>query len=374
VAGTAIFHHLESAGRKNIAVSGDTVAVTWEDNRSGESQVYVAFKRPGEGRFGNPQKASAGKEAFEPTVAAMGEGAFVLAWEQDSRIRLRMVEPHEMGPAIRLGDADSVQASLAVAPEGTVRVAWSERRGRHRQIIVAALAIDPAGAPRIAAAPQAVDASGSGAQQQYPSLAVTGRNTMVVAWEDRRHGHTRLYVARSSDGRTFEAPRQLNEAVVAEPGDYGAGTGVMRVTLAATANDQVAAAWLDKRNPRYGYSVYGDLSLDDGRTFGPNDKIQDPSAGTTAQWHPSIAGHGSGLVVIAWDDARRGNPDIWLSWYDGDEWSADTAPPGASGADSESDPTVALDEAGNIHLAWIRRHPHNGPSRILYALGRATPP
>ncbi|HKK14644.1 MAG TPA: hypothetical protein VKA14_08285, partial [Gammaproteobacteria bacterium] len=32
VHGPGIFHHLESAGRKNVAVAGSRVAVAWSDN------------------------------------------------------------------------------------------------------------------------------------------------------------------------------------------------------------------------------------------------------------------------------------------------------------------------------------------------------
>ncbi len=46
---TGIFHHLDGAGRKHIAVNEKYVAVTWEDDHSGDPQVYVAFlKRPGD--------------------------------------------------------------------------------------------------------------------------------------------------------------------------------------------------------------------------------------------------------------------------------------------------------------------------------------
>ncbi|HEY9051540.1 MAG TPA: hypothetical protein VIQ03_08360, partial [Gammaproteobacteria bacterium] len=40
-----VFHHLESSGRRNIAVSADTVAVTWEDDRDGAPRIYLARKK-----------------------------------------------------------------------------------------------------------------------------------------------------------------------------------------------------------------------------------------------------------------------------------------------------------------------------------------
>lgn len=40
----ATYHHLEGAGRKHIAVSGNKVAVLWEDNSSADPQIYIAIK------------------------------------------------------------------------------------------------------------------------------------------------------------------------------------------------------------------------------------------------------------------------------------------------------------------------------------------
>ena len=39
-----VYHHLEGAGRKHIAVSEGKVAVLWEDDSSGAPQVYFAIK------------------------------------------------------------------------------------------------------------------------------------------------------------------------------------------------------------------------------------------------------------------------------------------------------------------------------------------
>ena len=53
VHGAAIFHHLESANRLGVAVSAQTAAVVWEDNRSGTPHCYVAFRSPAETSFAN---------------------------------------------------------------------------------------------------------------------------------------------------------------------------------------------------------------------------------------------------------------------------------------------------------------------------------
>jgi len=62
--GDKIFHHLDSAGRKNIAVSDNTVAVVWEDNHTGASQIYITTKSDTASSFDTPQQVSTGKSQY----------------------------------------------------------------------------------------------------------------------------------------------------------------------------------------------------------------------------------------------------------------------------------------------------------------------
>ena len=68
------YHHLDGAGRRHIAVSGGMVAVTWEDDRSGDPQVYAAI-------------LSADGEAFEGGSAedyplVLGSNSFIPGFEE----------------------------------------------------------------------------------------------------------------------------------------------------------------------------------------------------------------------------------------------------------------------------------------------------
>jgi hypothetical protein len=48
------------------------------------------------------------------------------------------------------------------------------------------------------------------------------------------------------------------------------------------------------------------------------------------------------------------------------------APAPAAGAGSQSEPSIALDGLGNLHLAWIERG-EDGRSRLRYSLGQRQP-
>lgn len=365
VPGATAFFHVESAGRRNIAVSGTTVAVAWEDDRDGIPRCHVALKVLDADHFAPPARLSGTGECAEPVVHAVADGAFLAGWEEAGRVRVRRLDARGLGPVRDLAAAPSTQVSLGFHPQTGLFAAWSERRRGDWRIQVAALA--PDGRVRHV---RTVDDRAAG-DQSYPSLAVLDGNRLAVAWEDRRAGHTRLYYAVSRDGgHRFSPPRQLNESEWrGQRLGFGRGTGVMRVALTPW-REGVAAVWADKRDFRSGYDVYGAFA-DADLTFGANEKVQDPFGDNIAQWHPAIAGHPDGRVAVAWDDDRDGTPDIWLSWKTAQGWSEDLAVPGAAGPGVQSDPALTLDAAGNLHLVFLDKPEVNAPSRLRYVFGRA---
>ncbi len=359
------FFHLESAGRKNVAVSGGRVAVVWEDDHDGRPACYLAVKSLAASRFGPPMRVSGRGECAEPTVAALTGGRFLLGWEEDGRVWVRTAHAAGLGVPRRLSVGPSAQLSLAHHPASGSFAAWAVSTRGPWQILVAAL--DGQGRPRRG---RLVDA-GAHADQSYPSLAVLAHGRLILAWEDRRAGHTRLFYAVSRDaGRRFTRPRQLNESEWRGQNlGLGRGTGVMRVALAPWA-EGVAAVWADKRDFLSGYDVYGAFAAAPDFVFGRNEKVQDPFGDHIAQWHPAIAADRHGAVAVVWDDDRDGTPDLWLAWKTAEGWSDNLAVPGASGPGVQSDPSLALDESGDLHLVWLDKAERNAPSRLRYVFAR----
>jgi hypothetical protein len=203
---------------------------------------------------------------------------------------------------------------------------------------------------------------------QFPSIAVNEAG-ILVAWEDRRAGHTRLLVSHSTLAEpAFGEPRELNE-YFSERNVYDKGSGVARVALAAFAADEIVAAWMDKRRGGAGYGIFA--ALGSGETFGPNEKVHGAEGDLQPHYNPATAGNPAGDFVVAWDDFRRGDADIWLSAYGGDlVWSDDHAPPPASGPGEQTSPAIVLDASGALHLLWIERATTDAPSRLWYSLGK----
>ena len=96
---------------------------------------------------------------------------------------------------------------------------------------------------------------------QFPSLAANAAG-LCIAWEDRRAGPTPLLVSHSGDeARRFAEPQHLNE-FFSNRNQYDQGNGVTRVALAAFAQDEILAAWMDKRRGGLGYGIFAALGSD----------------------------------------------------------------------------------------------------------------
>lgn len=357
-----LFPHLESAGRGNLAASGDRLALVWEDNRDGSPQVYAAL-RTATG-FGAPLRLSSGREAYEPVVVGLDAGRFLAAFEQDGKAVARVFSAGALGPVSTLDGAVSAQATLA-AGKGRLHAAWGRRDGRFLRLVSAPLRVD--GLKVVTGAARAVDTSPARDEQLYASLVATDHG-YALAWEDRRAGHTRLLSAVSTDGATWSEPQPLNEiprsSSAAQLG-LGRGPGVTRVALAGDGADTVAAVWMDKRDFLSGYDIYAGVSSDGGRTFGPNEKAQDAFGAEKPQWHPAVAVTPHG-VVAAWDDPRDDSPDLWLSTRGDGGWSDDFTVAGAHGSGSQDNP-VLLWHGDRLHLAWVHRD--EAGAQVRYAQG-----
>jgi hypothetical protein len=361
-----VFHHLDAGGRKNMAVSGDTIAVVWEDNRSGQPQIYAAFRKTSESGFSAAQRLSGGQQAFEPAVTALGNGRFLFAWEQDGQLWLRARNTMGLGPPVMTRTRGFSQASLA-AHDGQAAVVFVRQTGKFSQVASARVAVSD----RLELTMKGVttvDAEPPRDDQLYPSVALNRRG-VTVAWEDRRRGHTVIQYSHAPHGQPYSAPKLLNE-LVQKSEIYGRGSGVTRVALATPGDDKVVAVWMDKRGFLTGYDIYAAHSSDGGASFGKNEVVQDEFGNEIAQWHPAVATGPAGQIAVAFDDNRDDSADIWLAWREQGKWSANVSPPPASGPAQQANPVVAFDGRGNVHLAWIERDSDDGPTRIFYSMGR----
>ena len=357
-----VFHHLDASGRNAMAVSGGMVAITWEDNRDGAPRCHVAIGRPPfihEFGFGHT-------DCYEPAITPLDKGRFALIWTDAQGLHAALADKRGVKPAAHI--AMGMQGSLAYHPKLGLIAAWAQAEGRWQRLYATRLSMR--GDTLAPGKTGPIDSAPVQDNQLYPALAA-GNNGFAATWEDRRKGHTAIYAAWSQNGTTWTAPSQINQDSQAKS-NIGRGTGTMRPTLAPFSRERMALVWLDKRDFLAGYDVYAALSENDGRNFGDNVKAQDSFGDAIAQWHSAAAGNAKGDLVIAWDDDRDGNSDIWLTWLTPQGYVENISPPSAHTTANQTDPIIALDDTGNLHLAWIERG-QGDSSRIVYLFGKRRP-
>lgn len=361
-----VFHHLEGAGRRHIAVSSGQVAVAWEDDHSGDPQVYVAIQSYPLIAFTAPLQLSLGDEAFEPAVAALADGRFVLVWEQDGGIHAAIVSARKGVEArLQLSSQEASNATLATH-DGKIYAAWRERRQGLWWLQAAGLSAEDSLLKREWLIP--VERDGLSTPVLFPALAANA-DGLCLTWEDRRKGNTRILTSYLAPGASeFSKPMELNE-VSENRSEYDRGNGATRVSIDRVGSDEFVAAWMDKRRPG-GYGIFAAFGSEGGESFGPNEKVHGHPGDLEPHHNPAVAGNLSGQFVIAWDDYRHGTLDVWLSNYDENfEWTEDFSPAVASGPGEQSHAAVALDADNRLHLVWVERQADNGPTRIWYAPG-----
>ena len=170
----------------------------------------------------------------------------------------------------------------------------------------------------------------------------------------------------SDQAKSFIEPQNLNE-FYSNRTEYDKGSGVTRVSITSFGNDEIVSAWMDKRRSG-GYGIFASIGSEG--SFGPNEKIHGPEGDKLPHSNPATSGNSGGTVVVAWDDYRMGNSDIWLATFDEDgEWGKNFSPITASGSGEQSHASVAIDKKGGLHLTWIERESPLAPTRLWYSYG-----
>jgi hypothetical protein len=153
--------------------------------------------------------------------------------------------------------------------------------------------------------------TGSGAEGQFPSLAVSG-SVLHVVWEDYRTSTSNweIYYKRSTEGGTnWETDRRLTtNSALSQKASVSAYGSVVHV------------AWLDNRDGND--EIYYKRSTDAGFSWGADIRLTNNSY---ASYPPSISASGSNVHVV-WHDTRDGNTEIYYkrSTNGGLNWGADT--------------------------------------------------
>jgi hypothetical protein len=185
----------------------------------------------------------------------------------------------------------------------------------------------------------------AGSEHQLgPSISMDAAGNFVIVWYDFRNAIGDIYFQRYND-----AGIALGVNTIVNDDTGGASQGHPKISMDATGNFVIA--WDDNRNNNL--DIYFQRYTSTGGALGVNTKVND-DAGSAIQWNPSISMDAAGNFVIVWIDERNGNLDIYFQRYTstGGALGVNTlVNDDASTADQVS-PTTLIDVAGNFVIVW----------------------
>jgi hypothetical protein len=128
---------------------------------------------------------------------------------------------------------------------------------------------------------------------------------LLVVWQDRRSGRSRIYAVSSSDGGTTWTPPTRVDHLPADMATDAIGPSVV-----LKANGEVFIAWHDGRNGRF--DVFICRSTDGGRTWDKEDtRLDADDPGTSISQFANLAVAPDGRLAVAWEDDRAGFEGIY---------------------------------------------------------------
>ena len=197
--------------------------------------------------------------------------------------------------------------------------------------------------------PMRVNDDAGPAPQAQPNLALDSANNIYIAWTDMRNGNNDVYFSKSiTGGLTFSANVRVNDVTTNSQSEPDLAVDPVNAHL-------VHVVWTDTRSAITGPDIFYANSTDGGLSFNPSLRVNDDVSGAEqGQAHIAVAPNRD--VYVVWRDPRSAakGPDIYFSKSSdlGATWSPNIFLNSDVGNFVQQDPTIAVDAAGTIYVAW----------------------
>jgi len=336
-----------------------TLYAAWTDDRTGDGEVRVSSSGDG-GATWTPSvqvnPPSAGWQAtHQGSIALSTNGSVHVAYGDPDPPGTNVVATSYNG-----GVTWPVLASTNIPVPGGFPPAWqrlaSDVNGLHALWDDYLLEFDIYSASSadggVTWTTPAVEVNGESGtvRDDRPDIAVDGNGALYAVWTDNREYPEDVRFARSADGGlTWTSPNVLVSDVFGPAAQRDARIGV-------DGSGTLYVVWEDYRVGGGDSDIYASSSLDGGDTWSPSIRVNSGGTGS-AQGDPSLAVSPSGGLVVAWEDRRAGNWDIYAanSSDSGVTWSPDVRVDSDVGVSDQTDPDLAMDSFGTLYAVWKDR-------------------
>ncbi|MEO0071630.1 MAG: hypothetical protein ABIK39_06060 [candidate division WOR-3 bacterium] len=322
-----------------VCFDGTNYLVVWYDNRNNGYDIWGARVTP-EGVLldsaGIPISTAPDTQWF-PAVCFDGTN-YLVVWNTGDIYGARVAPDGVVldTVGIPISTAPREQVGPAVCFDGTnYLVVWQDKRGGNYEDIYGAR-VTPDG---VVLDTQGIPISTAPYYQGYPAVSFDGTNYFVV-WQDTRNGNRDIYGARV-------AP----DGVVLDTAGITISTVPQDKWFPAVCSDGTIylVVWDDQRNTRQYPEIYGARVAPDGVVFDTAGFIV--STAVNQEKYPAVCSDGTDYLMV-WEDNRRKEWDIYGARVTSEGVVLDPAGFAISTAgNSQTSPALSFDGT-NYLVAW----------------------
>lgn len=291
---------------------GDTLYVTWQDNRRGNWDIYVSGSADGSTWWDPVRITDSNDNQTNPVIAAdyAAPSHVYVAWEDDGvgnqDIYLASSNTSFASKTIMrvtTNPADQTEPALAVGSDNTVYLVWTDQRNGSADIYGSSSSASSWANVPIVTGPS---------NQSNPAIAVEpGTSTLHVLWVDDAAGNLDV-VHGVSNGLPLPGNPISGTIIVDDDTDRDADQSAPAIAAAKDHgnNTHVYACWQDNRS--VGSAHDSDLYFVEVRSGASGTNILVGDDGTNSnQSDPALGCDEYGQPAIVWTDSRDSAPRVY---------------------------------------------------------------
>jgi hypothetical protein len=290
-------------------------------------------------------------DQFVPSISMDAAGNFVIVWYDFRNANWDIYFQRYNDAGIALGvntkvnddtqDASQEHPSISMDAAGNFVIVWDDYRNNNYDIYYQRYT-STGGALGVNTK---VNDDVDSVKQWDPSISMDAAGNFVIVWIDERNADRDIYYQRySSTGAALGVNTIVND-------DAGNADQIAPSILIDVTGNFVIV-WHDFRDTNW--DIYFQRFTSTGTTLGVNTKVND-DAGTEFQFYPSISMDVVGNFVIAWQDFRNINWDIYYQRYTstGAALGVNIKVNDDAGSMHQKVPSISMEGVGNFVVVWI---------------------
>ncbi|MBN2070164.1 MAG: T9SS type A sorting domain-containing protein [Candidatus Krumholzibacteriota bacterium] len=337
---------------------GGGAIVAWQDNRSGDYNIYAQRIKSG----GTIQWSAGGIRICKaigtqeyPRIVTDTAGGAIVVWiderSGDDEIYAQRINsegtPQWTTDGVLVCAASDTKSSMQVIPDGAggAILTWRNYDGAPSMADICAQRIDDSGSILWTAG--GVSICNASFHQNDPQLVTDGAEGAIITWADNRSEVSNIYAQRINPAGTAQ---WTTNGVLVCPEYFPKYSP----QICSDSTGGAVITWSETRHYDTGYDVYAQRINSAGIILWDFDAINVTPV-EEGQGYPQIVNDGTGGVIITWVDDREGSSRIYSQKLDGSgifQWRTGGAPLCLTTSGMEC-LQITEDGTGGAVAAWV---------------------